>query len=201
MESLIKQAFLHVDVIGQHVQEGRYDLMGPDGEIILPQVWDTMVKPDWEVSMHMWPLAESLKERRPGKAAAPVDGNPCDPLEFVSTRNLVPAAAASKKARKRFPIVEVPTALSAGSPPAGFPASDAFMSPSAGVDTISTEAAPKQKKKQKDLSGIAAWMAGGKLPTRKRGDEDEARPGTATWTTGGNLHPEKQSDEDEARPR
>jgi hypothetical protein len=58
MEGLIKQAFQHVDVIGAHVQEGHYDLMGPEGEIILPQVWETMIKPDWEVSMHMWPIPE-----------------------------------------------------------------------------------------------------------------------------------------------
>ncbi|TKA43095.1 hypothetical protein B0A54_06043 [Friedmanniomyces endolithicus] len=58
METLIKQAFLHVDVIGEHVHQGHYDLTGPDGEIILPQVWDTMIKPDWEISMHMWPMPE-----------------------------------------------------------------------------------------------------------------------------------------------
>ncbi|KUJ15580.1 uncharacterized protein LY89DRAFT_557269, partial [Mollisia scopiformis] len=45
MEELIKQAFLHVDVIGPHVQEGHYDLIGPNGEIILPQVWETMIEP------------------------------------------------------------------------------------------------------------------------------------------------------------
>jgi hypothetical protein len=58
MEELIKQAFLHVDVIGPHVHEGHYDLVGPDGEIILPQVWETMIQPDWAVTMHMWPLPE-----------------------------------------------------------------------------------------------------------------------------------------------
>ena len=67
MEGLIKQAFLHVDVIGAHVQEGHYDLMGPDGEIILPQVWDTMIKPDWEVSMHMWPIPETPKKEKKEK--------------------------------------------------------------------------------------------------------------------------------------
>lgn len=61
MEALIHQAFLHVDVIGNHVREGHYDLIGPDGEIILPQVWETMVKPDWGITMHMWPLPEPPK--------------------------------------------------------------------------------------------------------------------------------------------
>lgn len=58
MEALIRQAFQHVDIIGEHVQAGHYDLMGPDKEIILPQVWDTVIKPDWEISMHMWPMPE-----------------------------------------------------------------------------------------------------------------------------------------------
>lgn len=58
MEDLIKQAFLHVEVIGPHVAEGHYDLVGPNGEIILPQVWETMVEPDWIITMHMWPIPE-----------------------------------------------------------------------------------------------------------------------------------------------
>jgi hypothetical protein len=56
MEELIKQAFVHVDVIGPHVLEGHYDLIGPNGEIILPQVWETMIEPDWSITMHMWPM-------------------------------------------------------------------------------------------------------------------------------------------------
>jgi hypothetical protein len=64
MESLIKQAFLHVDVLGEHVHQGHYDLMGPDGEIILPQVWETMIQPDWEISMHMWPMPEDEPEHK-----------------------------------------------------------------------------------------------------------------------------------------
>jgi hypothetical protein len=61
MEDLIKQAFLHVEVIGPHVQEGHYDLIGPNGEIILPQVWETMIEPDWAITMHMWPMPEPPK--------------------------------------------------------------------------------------------------------------------------------------------
>src|ERR1700760_35677 len=61
MEELIKQAFLHVEVIGPHVAEGHYDLIGPNGEIILPQVWETMIEPDWSITMHMWPMPEPPK--------------------------------------------------------------------------------------------------------------------------------------------
>ena len=62
MENLIKQAFNHIDVMGEHVRDGHYDLTGPDGEIILPQVWDTMIRPDWEVTMHFWPMPEKKPE-------------------------------------------------------------------------------------------------------------------------------------------
>lgn len=58
MEDLIKQAFIHVDVLGPHVHEGRYDLTGPNGEIILPQVWEMIVQPAWTVTMHIWPMPE-----------------------------------------------------------------------------------------------------------------------------------------------
>lgn len=61
MDYLIRQAFLHVEVIGPHVAEGHYDLVGPNGEIILPQVWETVLEPDWTVTMHMWPMPEPPK--------------------------------------------------------------------------------------------------------------------------------------------
>jgi hypothetical protein len=56
MEDLIKQAFKHVEVTGPHVQEGHYDLIGPDGEIILPVVWEKTVQPGFQISMRMWPM-------------------------------------------------------------------------------------------------------------------------------------------------
>ncbi|TVY53442.1 hypothetical protein LCER1_G003858 [Lachnellula cervina] len=58
MEQLIRQAFLHVETIGPQVQAGRYDLIGPNGEIILPQTWETFLEPDMAVTMHMWPMPE-----------------------------------------------------------------------------------------------------------------------------------------------
>jgi hypothetical protein len=61
MEELIIQAFLHVKDIGPYVQEGHYDLVGPNGEIILPQIWETMIEPDWAITMHMWPMPEQPK--------------------------------------------------------------------------------------------------------------------------------------------
>jgi hypothetical protein len=58
MERFIKQIFADVDDIGPYVREGRYDLFGLDGEIILPSVWERMVQPNWNITMHMWPMPE-----------------------------------------------------------------------------------------------------------------------------------------------
>jgi hypothetical protein len=79
MESLIHKAFLHVDVIGRQVHEGRYDLINQDGEIILPQVWESMAKPDWSITMAMWPIKESKKPMPappapPGAGGTPMAG-------------------------------------------------------------------------------------------------------------------------------
>lgn len=54
----MEQAFTQVDTIGQHVLAGHYDLLSPSGDIVLPQVWDHLVKPGWCVSMQMWPMPD-----------------------------------------------------------------------------------------------------------------------------------------------
>ncbi|KAI0867166.1 hypothetical protein F4860DRAFT_20299 [Xylaria cubensis] len=57
MQELIEAAFLHVDVVGPEVRAGHYDLIGPDGMIILPSTWEEIIQPGWNISMHMWPMA------------------------------------------------------------------------------------------------------------------------------------------------
>ncbi len=36
--------------------DGQYDLIGPNGEIILPQAWEATIEPGWSITMHMWPI-------------------------------------------------------------------------------------------------------------------------------------------------
>jgi hypothetical protein len=74
MEELIRQAFLHVDVIGPHVMNGHYDLIGPNEEIILPQVWETIIEPDWTITMHMWPMPQPKPVPPPGAPPAMFHG-------------------------------------------------------------------------------------------------------------------------------
>jgi hypothetical protein len=64
MENFINKAFLHIEVIGLHVAEGHYDLVGPNGDIILPEAWESIIEPDWSVTMHMWPIPENSETEK-----------------------------------------------------------------------------------------------------------------------------------------
>jgi hypothetical protein len=65
MEALIREAFQNIEVIGPHVVEGHYDLIGPDAAIVLPSLWEELIQPGWSVSMHMWPMQEPSSMYRP----------------------------------------------------------------------------------------------------------------------------------------
>lgn len=89
MEDLIKQAFQHVEVTGPHVQEGHYDLIGPDGEIILPVVWEKTVQPGFQISMRMWPM-----DKHPLSPHPPPGMSPHQHMQWVMARRQAAMAAA-----------------------------------------------------------------------------------------------------------
>ena len=100
MEELINHAFLHVDVIGEDVRQGRYDLLGPDREMILPQVWEYLVQPGWNISMHMWPMPELKKD----KDKAVIDAALNDPFAALGVGDLGiydPGKKAKKEASRK----------------------------------------------------------------------------------------------------
>jgi len=101
MEESIKQAFLHVDVIGPHVHEGHYDLVGMDGEVILPQVWETTIQPDWALTMHMWPMPEPAKGELQSTPPLPPDLKMFQssqlPMRSQRSRNWQPSVDAGSK--------------------------------------------------------------------------------------------------------
>jgi hypothetical protein len=82
---------MHIDKLGKQVAENQYDLIGPGGEIILPQVWETTVKPDMAISMHMWP--------EPKREAPPQHPNqgPRHPMDHTRLFMLQQAMARQKK--------------------------------------------------------------------------------------------------------
>ncbi|RYC58064.1 hypothetical protein CHU98_g8144 [Xylaria longipes] len=81
MKELIEAAFLHVEVIGSEVREGHYDLVGPDGTIILPQTWEEIIQPGWNISMQMWPMVPPRPPQwaRPNIPAAGLSSPPAPP--------------------------------------------------------------------------------------------------------------------------
>ncbi|KAF7907787.1 uncharacterized protein EAF01_005373 [Botrytis porri] len=89
MEDLVKQAFRHVDIIGPRVNDGHYDLVGPTGEIILPQVWESVIEPGWLITMYMWPMPgprRQAPEPMPPRPGHPGNFPPPPPPGFAATQ-------------------------------------------------------------------------------------------------------------------
>lgn len=80
MEGLIKQAFLNVDIIGDYVMEGRYDLLNSEGIIILPSYWETVIQPGYEITMHMHPMPKREDDSPPPSSPPPPPPPP--PMEY-----------------------------------------------------------------------------------------------------------------------
>lgn len=80
MEDLIKKASSRPDPIGSasEVQEGHYDLINSEGEIILPSAWAATIKPGASVSMIMWRGREWTKDpqRASPSMRGPIPGTP-----------------------------------------------------------------------------------------------------------------------------
>ena len=161
MEELIKQAFLHVDVIGPHVHEGHYDLVGPDGEIILPQVWETMVQPDWAITMHMWPMPEPPPPPPPPEEPPPP---PPPPPPVV-----VPVARTKSKGRTKkrelahtvvvpHPQMAMPDPTRPPPPPAVVMVPEGAGQPPMVMNVTPSASHSRQKQKP---SGFMRWAAGG----------------------------------------
>lgn len=74
---------MHVDIIGQHVHDGHYDLVSDEGEIILPQVWDSFIQPDMKIEMKMWPMPEKKPPPLPPAMLGPLPPPP--PLSSYSS--------------------------------------------------------------------------------------------------------------------
>ena len=156
MEELIKQAFLHVEAIGPHVQEGHYDLIGPTGEIILPQVWEALVEPGWSVSMHMWPMPEPGPGPKPGHNFPP-RGRPGNRGHHMSSHGPRPPPQPSN-----WP----------GGPPRGVPPPPApgWAPEGSGVGgpPIIVNTPSRTGTRRKDAGkGVLGWMAA--KPTAKSG--------------------------------
>ncbi|KAK5173682.1 uncharacterized protein LTR77_002363 [Saxophila tyrrhenica] len=184
MEGLIKQAFMAMEPIGEHVRQGRYDLTGPDGEIILPQVWENMVQPDWEIEMHMWPIAEEKKEKKAKDPLAALNDpfmdlglgdlgimDPMPPQKKKSSGKAKDAGAKRSGTAKRQDANIITVGPDIPPPPPNFPPgmlpdplgmafADDYPMPAAAQKVKQAKGRSGSKSKGKDVTGLAAWFAG-----------------------------------------
>jgi len=104
MEELIRMAFLHIDVLAPNVAAGQYDLVGPNGEIILPELWETTIEPDWAITMHMWPI-EMLKPPGGSPDGATVTSiqkeRPEQPISLAASTDVIEIIPPLKPSKKK----------------------------------------------------------------------------------------------------
>ncbi|KAL9059996.1 MAG: hypothetical protein Q9162_000846 [Coniocarpon cinnabarinum] len=88
MFDLIKGAFSQIDGLEAEVNAGHFDLLGPDGEILLPAIYDEIIKPGWSIKMSMWPtVRDRLEENQ-------------ETLEYEDFPPLPPSPPATMAAKK-----------------------------------------------------------------------------------------------------
>ena len=61
MENLIRRSFSHLESLNSEIVRGSYDIRGPTGEIILQEIWDTVIKPAWTGELRLWEYAETRR--------------------------------------------------------------------------------------------------------------------------------------------
>jgi hypothetical protein len=161
MKGLIDAAFLHVEGLGEHVSKAHYDLLNEEGKIILPEVYEQLVKPGSSISQHMWPMQAPPPpapfHRRHGGPGMPPGPPPASNLPN-SFNNLAPPPAAG------FPLG--PPRPPGEAPPPG-PANN-FCGPPGGpggppVIVNLTRGPPGSRPRSRHRPpppGVLSWMAG-----------------------------------------
>ena len=195
MEELIKQAFLHIDIIGPHVHDGHYDLVGPDGEIILPQVWETVVQPGWAITMHMWPIPEPPPPPPP-PPEPPQKQYPPPPPTLDPHIVIAPPPGVGKKTKKSEKITahhgqpQPPPMMMGGPPPPPPPPADVIVAPPTppthtGHGMVVVEHHAPRRKKEQPISPFLRWTAGGASRSQplKEAKKPESHSPTASTTS------------------
>lgn len=131
MEGLIHQAFAHIEGIGEHVMHGRYDLIGPDKEIIMPNYWESTVEPDMHITMMLWPIPEPPKEE---EIQVPPD---FDPDAILNLDDMLHPPSGGKKKGETYSRGDIVPRV------------------------VTNTSIGQGKKKKGGGGGLAGWMLGG----------------------------------------
>ena len=90
------------------MQAGHYDLIGPHGEIILPQVWEVTVEPDWQITMILWPPPEKKKSEKGGDGIIQVPTRERSRRGRDHGAHVKVSKKPTKRSKSRPRVVEVP---------------------------------------------------------------------------------------------
>ena len=138
-------------------------MIGPDGEIILPQVWETMIKPDTAIEMKMWPMPEKrpppdMMGPPPPMALPPPPGRlgkPDKKGKRMSKHDIPPPPPG---------MLPPPPGMGPLPPPPPIPAPPPGVIPIHPGDMGPPQALPgpgKDRKKKKQPAAPLLWFAGG----------------------------------------
>lgn len=88
MENLIKRSFSHVESMNSKIFRGSYDILSPSGEIILPEIWDSVIRPGWVVELRFWDFRTAEETDRKDPEAGVVEIAPMVQSIAAATRQI-----------------------------------------------------------------------------------------------------------------
>ncbi|KAK6002065.1 hypothetical protein QM012_001703 [Aureobasidium pullulans] len=194
METLIRQAFVNIERIGPHVANGHYHLLGPNNEIILPQVWDIIVQPGWDIKMQLWPLPPDPhddkvppggfppeipvvveKPTRHNRVRTQVSGNrSAGKRASVGPAPPPPPPAPIQHAIPPPPFMPIPTVMASHDDFDGNSIVEIVEGPGKGSGGGGHKKSSANGGKKKQVPAFTRWMLGGTTRPRPKGAEKPA---------------------------
>lgn len=140
-------------------------MVGPNGDIILPQVWETVIEPDWTVTMHMWPIPEKPKTPEPPLAPGPEDEAGVITVVDPKKKSDAPGARAPPVPPPPPPLGDVAVFAEGAAPQHP---SDGSQATGEEVIVVNPQSAPPKKPRPREPNpgALAKWMVGSRRPTK-----------------------------------
>lgn len=157
MKGLIDAAFLHVDGLGSQVNKAQCDLINEEGNIVLPEVYEQLVRPGSSITQHIWPMPMPPGQfnRRPAGPGMPPGPPPASNLPNPFN-NLPPPPAANFPIGPPRPLGGLPPpgpTNNFGGPPGGLGGPPVIVNLSRGPPGCR----PRSRHRP-PLPGVLVWM-------------------------------------------